>query len=578
MNMILKLTLSILPVFFMIMPAYSQTARQPLPRTINIPSKNHISPSLSGDGRMMVYVSNYTNSGKMLMKYTYLNDDGQWSEPAELTTVNREGYDFLGGHWLTYDGSMLFFTSKRGPGIGKYDIFYSGRRGNYWTPPQNIGKPINSESNDGHPSLTPDGRYLYFMRCETMDNYAADGCELFVAERRSENYWHEPVRLPHPINTGSEATPRIMPDGETLMFASKRAGGKGGYDIYQSRNIGGEWTKPEPCYYLNNQEDNLFVSVPAHGELAYFSTLFRNYFTIIETRIPEELKPKKVVLVQGKFMDAQTRQPLEGVIQVYDARTRQRDQFIKTRPDGSFFALIKGDGVYDFSVITRENKHGYFSRLYDIENLDQSQIETLEIMAEPVKQGALLHEEAIEFEPYTANLKKESGVALLRLVKFLKDNSGIGLEISAHIDELKTDTIASNPDLTEIIIDTLFLEPVQTPPDTSQFAANSARQHPEAIVLADTALINPSEEAEKGFDYARVAPVKTELRYKLVYTYHNDRTQKQADAIVNHLIALGAPAYLLEAKGYGDSKRLAPNTTDENRAKNRRIEIRMIRR
>ena len=44
-----------------------------------------------------------------------------------------------------------------------------------------------------------------------------------------------------------------------------------------------------------------------------------------------------------------------------------------------------------------------------------------------------------------------------------------------------------------------------------------------------------------------------EMYYKVNYTYHNDRTQEQAEALVQKLIENGVPANLLEAKGYGDN-------------------------
>ena len=167
---------------------HGQTPRKPLPRSINVPAKNHISPSLSGDGRHMVFSSNYSSSGKMVLKYTHIDENGLWADPVEITTVNREGMDYIGGHFLSYDGKYLFFTSKRGPGIGSYDILFSERQGSYWTPPQNIGKPINSPGNDGHASLSPDGRYLYFMRCREMDIYSCNDCELFMAEKNLEKH------------------------------------------------------------------------------------------------------------------------------------------------------------------------------------------------------------------------------------------------------------------------------------------------------------------------------------------------------------------------------------------------------
>ncbi len=535
----------------------AQTPRNPMPRTINIPSKNHISPSLSGDGKHMVYVSNYSTSNKMVLKYSYLDENDQWSEPLEITTVSKTELDVLGGHWLTYDGSLLFFTSKRSPGIGQYDIFFSERKGRYWTPAQNVGKPVNSEGNEGHPSLSPDGRYLYFMRCNEMDNYKVDGCELFVAERKSDNYWHEPKRLPNPINTGNEASPRIMPDGETLVFASKRPGGKGGFDLYQSRFKNGNWSAPVACDYLNTDQDDHFISVPAHGKLAYFSTIFRGYHTIIEAQIPEQLQPKKVVLAQGKVLESSTGKPLDAVIQVYNARTRERDQFIKVKPDGTFFVLVKGDDIYDFSITTRENKHVYFSKLYDLRDLQQSLIEDLSVTLSPITNGYTLVADDILFQPLSSSIQPTSEVALLRLAKFLRDNPGYKLDIGVYLDEYKTDTIPGDPDLSEVITDTVWTE-VPIPSYLESHLIDSLTIDSLNLYTIDTVY-------------------ETTYAFDLNYTYHNDRTPAQAQAIYDKLLSLGVPPHLITATGYSDQKKRSTYYEPSFGHSNTWVEIKLVR-
>jgi outer membrane protein OmpA-like peptidoglycan-associated protein len=528
----------------------AQTPRNLLPRVINLPDRNHISPSLSGDGKHMVFVSNYTLNNRMLLKYTYLDDNNQWTDPVEMNSINRADLDFVGGHWLSYDGSLLFFTSKRSPSIGKYDIFYSERNGTYWSPPQNIGKPINSNGNEGHPSLSPDGRFLYFMRCKEMDNYKADGCELYVAERRSENYWHEPVKLPYPINTGNEATPRILPDGESLMFASKRPGGKGGFDLYLSRMHNGQWSNPVACDYLNTEDDDQFVSIPAHGNLAYYSARFRGFFNIIEAQIPDHLKPKKVVLAHGKVVEAGSNKPLNTVLQVYNARTKERDQFIRTKPDGTFFVLIKGDDIYDFSIITRENKHVYFSRLYDIDQLENSKIENLSIELEPIKDGLVFVAEDIEFKPSDITLKKESEIALLRLAKFMNDNPNMVIEIAVYPDKNESSPQFEDPFPEEEYINSI--------------------QHDGFNNAVD---INPDEQNFLETEWGKDDPSPNgELR--LTLSNHNNLTARQAQALVDELIGMGVQAHRMTAKGHGDKNNL--DDLENSWVKNGGVEIKII--
>lgn len=550
---IVSFTLAFILFFYQL--GFSQTSGRPLPRTINIPSKNHISPSLSADGSLLIFNSNYSFSGKMVLKYSEVKN-GQWSETNEIE-ISQPEKDFVGGHWLTYDSKYLYLTSSRVPSFGGFDINFSQKKGNYFTPPQNIGKPINSNKHEGHASLTPDGKYLYFMRCETMDKYNCDNCELYVSERKTEAYWNEPVKLPYPINTGNEATPRIMPDGKTLIFASKRAGGKGGWDLYQSEKLADGWSEPIALNYLNTDQDEQFAAVPAHSNFIYYSTLHNGNYRLMTAPIPQQMKPEKLVMINGSLKEATTGQPLQGVAQVYNAKTNKQEQFIKTDANGNFLVLIKGDGIYDFSVLSMKNKHIYHANLYDLRGLPESQIETLNLSLEPVKKGAIVNCNTIAFEPYSYQVKEESEIGLRRLIKFMKKNGGLKIEIGVHTDQVISDTIPSSMDLTEIETDTTFL---QLPALSASYQGGVNQDSIRSIYQ------------QQGYQYD---PRRNQM-YKLNKGYHNDRTQKQAERVRQKLISLGVPGYLLEAKGYGDSKNLVPNTSEANRRKNQRVEAKIL--
>jgi len=547
------LTFASILSFFFLSIGYAQTGR-PLPRTINIPSKNHISPSLSANGSLLIYNSNYSFSNKMVLKYSEVKN-GAWTESTEIEISDPEK-DFVGGHWLTYDSKRLYITSKRIPSFGGYDINVSTKSGNYFTPPQNLGKPINSSKHEGHASLSPDGKYMYFTRCETMDNYECDNCELFMAERKTGAYWNEPEKLPYPINTGNESAPRIMPDGITLIFASKRAGGKGGWDLYQSVKQPNGWSDPVALDYLNTSRDEQYASVPAHSNFIYYSTLHDGNYRLMMAPIPQPLKPKKLVMINGSLKDANTGRPLIGAAQVYNAQTKKQEQFIKTDDKGNFFVLIKGDGIYDFSIITMENKHEYFANLYDLRGLAESQIENLDLSLKPARTGGVVNCSAIQFEPYSANIIPESEIGLRRLIKFMKQNR-VKVEIGVHTDEVIQDSVLTSTELTEVKTDTLFLNVPLVNTTGDSLATDYTLQY---------------QYQEKGYQFD---PIKNQF-YKVTHIYHNNRTQLQAEAVKQKLISMGVPAHFLQAKGYGDRKNLVPNNSAENRRKNKRVEAKIL--
>lgn len=134
-------------------------------------------PTLSKDGKTLVFVSNRNNNLDNLDLYiSYMNDDGQWSEPIELSEINSTGNEITP---FLYKDSLLFFASDGLDGIGGYDIYYS-------------------EFYDGK--------------------------------------WQKPIPL-NEINTEFNESDFILLDNNFAFFASDRPGGKGGLDLYILRPI-----------------------------------------------------------------------------------------------------------------------------------------------------------------------------------------------------------------------------------------------------------------------------------------------------------------------------------------------------
>lgn len=549
--------------------AWGQTPKKRLPQNINVPTYSHIFPSLSGDGNQMIYLTNYTNSEGFETKYTYKTGRETWADPEPIPSINKPGLDQIGSFCLSYDGNFVVFSSRRMPGIGNYDIWISEKIGKSWGRPHNPGKPLNSPGNEGNPCLSPDGKSIYFVRCEQMNVTSKSHCGIYVSHRLSPTRWSDPERLPDQINASHETTPRIMADNKTLIFASGRPGGKGKLDLYTSVLTGQTWSQPTPLDFINTAENDEFISIPARGDIIYFTAPYRDQNNIYKAIIPERYRPQKVLMLMGKVNYTDQANPADDVVlQAYDLATGQVYTTTRLRSSDGGFTLFLPEGTsYDVSAYPKKGGHLYSSRIIDLEQMSISKREEQNITLAAVQPGTILPLQTIRYENYTANLTHESDIELKRIIGFLKKNPGTRIEIGAYIDSVYTDSIPS-ADLTEIIADTSFITMEKEAflsgisRDTlarSGDLPNTTDTTAQADTLADVGddlppVVKTSKiDSLRALGYTLLSEKADSTTFvKVRISYHNDRTPRLAEALMQKLIAKGVPADLLEARGYGD--------------------------
>ena len=150
---------------------------------------------------------------------------------------------------LAFDGSALYFSSNRQGGFGGYDLYVCYKKDGEWTAPENLGAEVNTVGNE----ITPfyDGVNLYFA-----SNYHAGlgGYDLFKSEVVMGE-WTYPLNLGNGINSpGDDYYPSLKQGDQTLYFSSNRLGGRGGDDIYY-----GIPTEQEILYSINEIYNNVDV-------------------------------------------------------------------------------------------------------------------------------------------------------------------------------------------------------------------------------------------------------------------------------------------------------------------------------
>ena len=172
-------------------------------------------------------------------------------EPKNLgPNVNSENDEYWPS--LSADESIMVFTKllpidARNPlnrANRQEDLYYSRYEEGAWQPARNAGKPLNTYDNEGAQSISGNGRFMVFTACGRSDGYGL--CDLYfsVWEKGS---WSIPVNMGPAINSKhSEKQPSLSADGRFIYFTSDRPGGLGKYDLWMSSRMSdGNWSSPE---------------------------------------------------------------------------------------------------------------------------------------------------------------------------------------------------------------------------------------------------------------------------------------------------------------------------------------------
>lgn len=158
-----------------------------------------------------------------------------WDEPELLQFCNDSAANY--GHpSLSPDGKKLYFSSNMKGGYGQHDIWVSTlvSKGKVWGDPVNLGPIINTAGEEMYPFIYTDNKTLYFS---SDGHKGIGGLDVYFSVKSDTGNWSEPVNMKSPINSGSDDFSIIVEAGGTKTkgykgyLASDRPGSRGD-DIY----------------------------------------------------------------------------------------------------------------------------------------------------------------------------------------------------------------------------------------------------------------------------------------------------------------------------------------------------------
>lgn len=399
-------------------------------------------PVLTADEQTLVFTRNKRRDGGLDYQedfYISFLENEEWQLAMNLgRPINTD--DNEGAQTITADGKQLFFIGcNRKTGLGSCDIYRSLRNGRKWGNPENLGSPVNSSKWESQPSISSDGKTLYFV---SNRSGGIGGMDIWVTSLAPNGEWTVPRNLGDVINTPySEETPFIHPDGRTLYFTSNGHPGMGEKDIYMTRKDSvGNWSTPKNLGYpINTWNDEQGLFVGASGENAYFSSDRKGGYGKLDLysfKLYDEARPNRVTYVKGRVRDKLTGKPLAAKFELIDLATSEVVIESSSDPiNGSFLVTLPVDNEYALNV-SKDNYLFYSDHFSLPKSQDVTKPYNMDVELQPIEYGEKVVLKNIFFETASYELLPESRVELNKLVAFMNNNGTIRIEIGGHTDNV----------------------------------------------------------------------------------------------------------------------------------------------
>lgn len=453
--------------------------------------------------------------------YVSRREGGVWQPPEPLLGFNNKK-SHTACIAISPDGQQLFLYKPGKKGLG--DIFVSHRRADgSWSKALSLGKHINTPYRETSVSISSDGRRLYFSS-DRPGGYG--GLDLYYSQKQADGSWGPPINLGPTINTPyHEDAPFIYRDS-ILYFSSQGHTSMGGFDIFFSRFTADnkQWSKPINLGYpINTADDDIYFVIAAGSQNAYYASDRMDSFG-----------DKDIYVIRTFNLEAV--EPIAHLAETKPNQSISLQRADVNNPNTSNqFVVLKGrvSNTYGRPVPAK-------IQLYDVEQSyieEEIYLDTTDTSFEIVLRANRVYDLQVEHEDY--------------LLFYDKIN------------------------LTQIAPGQMLEYPVVMQPLVQGGKLKSTIFFEYNKASLDSVFVNQLE-------YVR----RLMIRYENIFleiaghtdavgsaTRNNRLAEQRAQVVANALIRMGVPANRLIVKGYGYTQPIAPNTTEQGRQLNRRVEF-----
>jgi OmpA-OmpF porin, OOP family len=483
------------------------------------------SPVVSPDGKTLyITISRHAQNigGKHdpgdIWVSTLIGD--QWSAPVHAGPIlNDRGYNAVAG--ISADGSQLFLLSHYDPAGGtvkSQGLSVSKSTGAGWSKPENKAIPyFQNKSTQTTGYVSPDqGVFVY-----SAETYGSRGVEDIFVSFNEDGRWTAPKNLGPTINSQfQELSPTLSADGKTLYFSANGRGDVPGFDVYYSVRLDDSWTKwsqpvsigsrvntpsrelyyrpfPDLGYALytttSNSDGNgqlrMIVADIQKDTIKKVIPKIDSVPRVVQVRRDTVKSAEKIVTIYGKVNNSKTHEPIKATLTFSSPKYAKS---VSSLDANGFSVQIPSVNVYTIRI----EAQGYISAFekLDIHTYEMNELE-MSFTLQPVEVGTTVNLRSVLFERGTANLIPESTDELDLVVNFLQMNPRVVIDLAGHTDN-------------------------------------------------------------RG-----------------VHSHNVRLSQQRVNKVKEYLVSKGIGAKRISGRGYGGTKPIASNDTEESRMLNRRVEF-----
>ena len=431
--------------------------------------------------------------------------------------------------YLTPDGKVFTFTRMDGR---QEDLFYANRDDSVFSNAMSYGNNVNTDDNEGASAMDAQGNFLFVTACNRMDGYGS--CDIYYSVKQN-NTWTAPQGIGKPVNTGAwEAQPSFSSDGSALYFASNRPGGFGGRDIWVSY-LDTNMKLSEPKNLgpnINTKYDDQCPFIHADNQTLYFTSNGWPGMGNGDIYISRKTDTGWTKAVNIGY-PINTENDDNGMTVSFDGKTA----FLSSSRAGGFGGL----DLYSFELP---------------ENMQPKKTTYIKAVVKDAKSKQLLN---ASYSIIDLDTKKEVYKGNTSNGKFfvsieLNKNDALQIQKEGYLFysqniNLKETTTETKPYEIEVL-----LEPIAA---NSKITLNNVFFDFDKNELKQESFV----ELDKLADLLKKNPT-----VKIEISGHTDNKGEKKYIAAARLVA----------KGYGDTMPIAPNDTEENKAKNRRTEVKVL--